>query len=253
MVKDAMSPIQSAFLHHRSAEERQTIDIFEPIDVDIRNFAGDVVITGHHGEQGARQGSLTLVRRAVHGIGRADDSEASLSDIALRTDLTEIEPGHFLLTVESTTSHSEPWFQRLDIEIDIAQLGAVRVHTARGHVVVRGADRGCDIETTDGDCRFITRRVIHDPMTIATSAGDIEVRLPTGSTGSFDAETVGGQVFSSIKTGRWLLRDQRNDGNSMVATLNAGTNRILLRTTDESIYISVSDRPDTSFSIISDL
>ncbi len=252
-LKSVATPLNELFHDHRSAEGSQSIDIYEPIDVEIRNFAGDVVLRGHHAEGGARRGSLTLTRRAVHGRGRADEAEASLAEIAVRTELREVMPGRFLLTIESTTSHREPWFQRVDIDLDVAQLGAVTVATSRGHVDVRESDHGCHIETTKGTCRFITRRAILEPMTIVTSDSAIEVRLPPGTTAEVDAETVGGTVYSRITAGRWLLKSRRTDGDSLHADLNGGDNRMIFRTSDANIYFSVTERPDTAFSLIDEL
>lgn len=251
--KTVATPINELFHDHESAEETQSIDIIEPIDVEIQSFAGDVVLRGHHAEGGARSGYVTITRRAVHGFGRGDEAEASLEDISVRTSLKEVLPGRFLLAIDATTSHPEPWFQRVDIEVDVAQLGAVRVKTMRGHVDIRESDHGCSVETTEGACRFITRRAIVDPITLVSSDSPIEVRLPPGSAGYVDAETVGGTVYSRVKVGRWLMRDRRNDGDSLHGSLNDGTNRIILRTSDANIYFSVTETPDTVFSLIDEL
>ncbi len=252
-LKTVATPLNELFHDHRSTAESQSIDVNEPIDVEIRNFAGDVVLRGHHAEGGARRGSLTVVKRAIHGRGRGDESEASLGDIAVRTELREVMPGRFLLTIESTTSHPEPWFQRVDLDLDVAQLGAVTIATSRGHVDVRESDHGCHIETTNGTCRFITRRAILEPMTIVTSDSAIEVRLPPGTTAEVDAETIGGTVYSRVTSGRWLLKSKRTDGDSLHADLNGGDNRMIFRTTDANIYFSVTERPDTAFSLIDEL
>jgi len=253
LLKTVVTPFHEVFRGHESTSEQLSIDIFEPIDVQVHNFAGDVVLRGRHGEGGTKGGSLSITRRAIHGFGRDDEAEASLADITIRHELREVLPGRFLLTIDCTTSHEEPWFQRVDIELEVSQLGAANITTTRGHVDIRESDHGCAVETTQGTCRFISRRAIVEPMTLVTSDSPIEVRLAPGSRGHIDAETVGGSVYSRVKIGRWLLRDSRNDGDSLHASLDEGANRIVLRTSDANIYFSVTETPDTVFSLIDEL
>ena len=58
-----------------------------------------------------------------------------------------------------------------------------------------------------------------------------------------DCETIGGKVNVFARYGRWIATDPRNDHDSLVATLNGGTNPVVVRAQDGDISVLVVEDP----------
>ena len=209
------------------------------MNVEVDSFAGNVVL--HAAGEGATA-SITVVRRAMHGLTRHGESADSLAQISVSYGVEERD-GRTTLVVKTTTTHVEPWFQAVDIDIALPRLGVAVVRTSHGHVIISEFEDGVDIETTKGDVRAVTSFVIHLPSTILNKEGAIDWRVPPGSSGLYEMEAVNGVVKARVQDGIWLLTDRRNDHDSMYGTLNAGTNLVILRTADGDIAAFVGEKP----------
>ncbi len=209
------------------------------LNVDVDNFAGNVVL---HASGDGATASIDVVRRGTHGLGRQGESEESLKQLAVTYGVEE-RNGRATLVVKSTTTHVEPWFQAVDIDIAVPRLGVVIVRTSRGHVMVTNFEDGVDIETTHGDVRVATNAVIDSPSTILNKEGSIDWRVPPRSIGAFQMEAVNGQAQVRVRDGIWLATDRRNDNDSSYGVLNKGTNLVILRTVDGDIRMYVGANP----------
>ncbi len=209
------------------------------MNIEVDNFAGNVQVDA--AGDGAT-GSIDVVRRGTHGLGRQGESEESLKELAV-TYGVEDRAGHATLIIKSTTTHAEPWFQSVDIEITVPRLGVVVVRTSRGHVAITNFEDGVDIETTHGDVRVATNAAITSPSTILNKDGSIDWRVAPKSTGTFEIEAVNGQAQIRVRDGVWLATDRRNDSNSNYGRLNRGTNRVILRTVDGDVRMYVGESP----------
>lgn len=209
------------------------------INVEVDNFAGNVVM---HAVGDGATASIDVVRRATHGLGRHSESEESLKQLAVAYGVEE-RGGRATLVVKATTTHVEPWFQAVDIDIAVPRLGVVIVRTSRGHVMVTNFEDGVDIETSHGDVRAATNAAILSPSTILNREGSIDWRVAPKSAGSFQMEAVNGQAQIRVRDGVWLATDRRNDSNSNYGVLNRGTNLVILRTVDGDIRMYVGESP----------
>ena len=236
--------LQHGLLGHASQQETLTLAAEGPIDVEVRNFAGDVVVRADH-QSRHRDVQVELTRRATHEAGRTKESEASLPQITWSAEVVppSVPDGVPTLVVTSATTHGEPWFQRLEVEILADQVRTVTVNTTRGWVMVFDNRGPVDIHTTKGDVRVVTPWPQTEPSTIVTKDGSIDWRVRGESTGLVDADTVGGKVMVRCEAGRWVATDRANDLDTLVATLNGGTNRITLRTVDGDIRVGVTGDP----------
>jgi hypothetical protein len=210
------------------------------VDLDIETFAGDVVIRG-----GAKSGgSIELVAnvRAQHGRHRTDDASATLAGVTLDT---EMRRGGDVptLVVRAATDSKEPWLNRTDLDLRVPELRRVQVRTRAGKVFVFENRGGLTVHTTDGEIRVITPWAIVDPVTLVTRGAPIVYRVYIGSSGLFDVDVVNGQVKARMESGDWRILDRRNDHDTLYAQLGNSTNRVLMRTSDATVIISVVKDP----------
>lgn len=239
-----LSGITHGALGHRSSHERVLVPHTGLVDVEVRNFAGEVVVRGDRSDR--PQDALVMIdRRATHRASREKESDASLPEIDWSVDLVPAsEPGGVpTLRVEASTRHREPWFQQVDIEILVAELGRVDIDTTRGKVQVVNNRGPVDIRTTRGDVRVLTGWPQTQDSVIVTRDGDIDFRVRGESAFVVDAETVGGRVYARCEAGRWISEHARNDHDSLLASLNGGEGRLTLRTVDGDIRIAVVGDP----------
>jgi hypothetical protein len=209
------------------------------VDVDLELFAGSVTIDATPSK---KETTVAVRRMGTHGWGRDDESMRSLGEINYTITLEQRGPRQAAV-VRAGSDTYEPHFQRVDVVIETPELGSVRIRTSRGEIWVSGNQGPLDIETSRGKVRAMTGWPMTEPMTIVTTDGLIDLRLRGESTGVFDAETVGGEVKTRVKYGRWIALDRTNDDDTMRATLNDGSNPIVLRTSNDDILVSIVGDP----------
>lgn len=246
-----LTDIGHGVMGHRSSREELRLPVEGLVNVEVRNFAGDVVIRGDRPDR-TQDALVILDRRGEHRGFRDKESEASLPLITWDVRITPpAGPGEpSTLVVEASTTHDEPWYQRLDIEVTIAELGRITVETTRGRVQVSNNRGPVDITTTKGNVRVVTPWPQKLESIIVTRDGDIDYRVRGESSFVLDAETIGGTVKARCTAGRWTAHDARNDHDSMHATLNDGGERLILRTVDGNIRVGVVEEPGAIGSFI---
>ncbi|MBL9120408.1 MAG: DUF4097 family beta strand repeat protein [Phycisphaerae bacterium] len=209
------------------------------VDVDVQVFAGDVTVVW---KPTLRHTEVTVRRTGSHGWFRESESMESLGEIRYTVTLEQAE-GRDRAVVRAGTDHVEPHFQAVDVEIAVPDLGAVRILTDRGNVWVEGNRGAAEVKSSHGKIRLMTPWKIDTSVSLVTSDGDIDLRLRGESTGAVDAATVGGQVKTRIKYGKWVATHGENDADSLRATMNDGTNPITLRTSNADVMLSVLPNP----------
>jgi hypothetical protein len=214
------------------------LDVAGPIGIDVESFGGKVLIDAYPGRKFV---TVTVTRYARHGWYREEEADASLDEIEYTVELVPGELGP-VLQVRSSTTHPEPYFQSVTIDIKAPEVDGVRVRTDDGDVYARDITGEVDIMTADGDVRVMTNRPMRRPVTIINHAGSIDYRVRAESEGRFDVESVRGLVVKNITHGRVRV-DAGTDHNTFLGTLNDGTNPITLRAADGDIRIAVVPAP----------
>jgi hypothetical protein len=108
------------------------------------------------------------------------------------------------------------------------------VRSAGGPVEVRGAVSGpIDIENGAGNrygglVIFRTSEVLHDPVSITTTAGKVHFQAPPGTSGQFDVTAEGGEAVMFALAGSLNVTSATAD--HFVGTLNKGENPVTIRT-----------------------
>ncbi|UCD74091.1 MAG: DUF4097 family beta strand repeat protein [Phycisphaerales bacterium] len=220
-------------------DEPIVLDLAAPVAVDVQSFNGDVFIEAGSDFEVA---TVQVVRRAKHGYMRYEEAEASLEQISYTVGLAPGELGQ-ILQVRTATEALEPHFQEADVYITLPEVDGVFVRTTNGRVEVRGVEGRIDVATTNSDIRILSNRPLRRPVTAVNRNGDILYRVRAESTGEFDCETVNGQVVTHVEYGDFLVAPT-NDQDTVRANLNNGSNRIVLRTVDGDIVVSVVENPE---------
>ena len=239
-------PIRATFGGESADSETFSIPTVGWQNVVVNLFAGDVTVSASASPPGTgpEQGLATvkITRRGMHGPSRKADSTASLPEITATVG-SEWREGKPTIVISATTTHPEPWLQAADVDITLPALGSVVVRTARGHVYITNNARGVDVETSKGDVRVITQFPMTDPTTILNRDGEIDWRVTGGSAGVYDLESVGGLVFARCPVGKWICTDPMNTDRRLVARLNDGTARVIMRNVDGDIRVAVLENP----------
>ncbi|MCH8823650.1 MAG: hypothetical protein IH984_09105 [Planctomycetes bacterium] len=229
---------EELFTGQRSIDEPIVLQVLGPIEINVESFGGDVIINVDEELTAAK---VTITRVAVHGAGRKEEAEASLSQIDYTV---EIVPGDLgqVLRVRTFTTHAEPHFQRADILIELPAVDGVYVITERGDVVAKNIEGVVKISNNLGDVRVMTNLPMKRSVEIINSEGDIEYRVRGESTGVFDCKAEGGRVEHVVKYGLFRIAPNRRRG-ILQAALNNGDNLIKLVTQDGNIFIAVVADP----------
>ena len=223
-----------------AADEPVELATSGPLAVDIDNFAGEVVVRA---DRKVDKTFVEVRRVSTHGLGRLDESQDALDDAAWTASLEPREGGGQTLVVRTDTPNAEKHFHHMEILVVTPSLDTVKVRTPKGDVTVIENQGAVDIETTKGDVRMMTPWPMINPVTIVTSNGSIDYRVRGESKGLFDCETHGGEVRQRCEFGKWLALDRENDHDRFLATLNGGTNPVVLRTSNDDIRVSVVANP----------
>lgn len=200
-----------------------------PLALDVENRAGPVVI----------QMDTTLAAPVVTArpmkVGKQSWAAASYTE----------EAGRGVLRVLHSPNQAEPNMAGPTLlTIRTPQADAIRVRSADGTVELRGVAPGSiEIENgafggPGGSVVVNTLGAVAGPVTITTTAGDIEYRVGPESTGKFEASTSGGGVVTLVG------RNAGFAGTSVSMTritgaLNKGENPVMLTTQRGNVRVEV--------------
>jgi DUF4097 and DUF4098 domain-containing protein YvlB len=223
------------------ADDPIVLEVAGPVAIDVQSFNGDIVVTAT-ADPKAKQAKVTIVREGTHGFDRAKEAKASLADISYTAEIVPGELGQ-VLQLRTSTTNIEPHFQRAHVYIELPEVADLRVHTTNGKVWARNITGSVDVSTSEGDVRIMTNQPMLRPVTIVNRNGDIDYRVRAESTGKIDCQTVNGKVTALVKYGTMNIQPPtRTD--LLNATLNSGTNPLVMRTVNGDIRIAVVSNPE---------
>lgn len=225
--------------NQRVADDPLVFDLEGPISVDVDTFAGDVTIEG---DPTLKQGEVRIVREGLHGFGRSKEAKASLGSIAATAEITAADTSRGelgqTLRIRATSDDPESYLQRAHIYVTAPFIDGVFVHGNDGNVTAKHIEGTVDIESSNGTVSVRTNLAMMHAVTIINKNGDIIYRTRGESTGQFDAQTIGGRASADIRFGSVNVAPVTRD-DLLKATLNNGSNRVTLRTTNGDIRIAV--------------
>ncbi len=209
-----------------------------PVAVDVVSFGGDVTV---HADPTLQWATIEVRRRASHGFRRNREAEDSLANIRYSGRIVEGEHGP-VLQVRTWSTDQEPWFQRAHVQINLPHVRGLTVRTTNGRIEALNVGGEIDIECSNGDVLVMTNLRMVRAVTIHNDQGDIDYRVPFGSTAEFTCHSIGGSVDGRIRESRYVVHTG-TDHATLVATLNEGTNPVKLTTTGGDIRIAVVENP----------
>ena len=209
-----------------------------PVAVDVVSFGGDVTVNADPTLQWA---TIEVHLKATHGFRRNREAQESLVNIRYSARIVAGEHGP-VLQVRTWSTDREPWFQRAHVEINLPRVRGLTVRTTNGTIEALNVGGEIDIECSNGDVRVMTNVRMLRAVTIHNDHGDIDYRVPYGSTAAFTCHSIGGSVDGRIREGRYVVHTG-TDHATLVATLNEGTNPVKLTTSGGDIRIAVVENP----------
>jgi hypothetical protein len=205
-----------------------------PVEINVQLFRGNVTIIADP----SVIGTVVTAKQIEESAGELP------SDAPKMQCTTEIEMGDNgqIVHVKATGMHDVLQLIHADIVIRSKFIHGVSVTTTKGNVTLLGVSGAITVDTNDGDVRLITPRVINQPVTIENRRGDIVYRVRGESSGMIDAMAINGDASLDVRHGEATILSG-STGDHLVAIVNCGTNKIIMRTVDGNIYIAVVADP----------
>jgi hypothetical protein len=201
------------------------------INIEIDSIGGNIEVIGN---PDVTVTTVEIVREAGHGYLRGSEPYEALT---LTDWSSEITPGPGPLeTLRVRTAYDGPeaWYMQTHIRIQTPDLAGVTIRTPRGSVEIINNTGTLDVQTEDGGILVATIHPQRGDNVLIGNEGDIDYRVPAGSTGEFNVAVIEGQ---------WRYLDRANSSDVVNATLNSGSNPVVIRTTEGDIRISVVKNP----------
>jgi hypothetical protein len=233
-IGDAASEVANA--HDRDVPYDFEVD--GPVALDVDSFNGDVTVEC---DPSLAIGRLRVTRVATHGAGRRGESKDSLASIHYTADLVPGDIGQ-VLQVRTWSDDDEPHFQRAHVKIELPEVDGVFIRTSNGDVEVIGIEGETNITTSYGRVRVMTNLPMFEPVTLINNSGSIDYRVRGESTGSLDCRTLRGKVRHRVRFGE-LIVHEGTSYDRLHATLNSGSNPVVMRAADGDISIAVVAEP----------
>ncbi len=192
--------------------------------VDVENFSGVVEVRGDRGQEGQ-----AMVRAEVVTAWDADrEARGRVSEsVDVWAEIVEEEPGLAVLRVRTGNS-IEGHEHGVRIYIESPRIDGTRIVNQGGYVEVVGVRGGTHIENRFGMIELRTDHPLTEDVTILNTDGPILVRMPPGSTGLFDLETLDGEASMSDESGD--ISEMRSTHETLHTMLGDGSNMVLART-----------------------
>ncbi|MDG2032227.1 MAG: DUF4097 family beta strand repeat-containing protein [Phycisphaerales bacterium] len=210
------------------------------INIEIDSIGGNIKVVGN---PDATVTTVEVVREASHGYLRGSEPYEAL---ALTDWSSEITPGPGPLeTLRVRTAYDGPeaWYLQTHIRIETPDLSGVTVRTPRGSVEIINNSGRVDVQTEEGGILVATTHPQLEDNVLIGNEGDIDYRIPAGSTGDFDIAVIDGDIKTRITAGQWRYLNRGNSPDVVNATLNSGSNPVVIRTTEGDIRIAVVKNP----------
>jgi hypothetical protein len=220
-------------------DDPMMIEVSGPLRVDVVNFSGDVIVDAN---PKLEQAVVTITRYATHGYERTGEAEASLSAIDYSVELVPGELGQ-QLEIRTWTTHDEPYYQRVRIQIDAPEIDGLYVRNALGKVKARDISGEIDVVTGGGDVRITSTRSLTRSVTIINNDGSIDYRVRGESSGSLDLEALRGRTFADIRYGDVRVLPGTTH-TAFKGRFNGGDNPVVMRAADGDIRLVVVPDPN---------
>jgi|GEM_PF-4495200 len=151
-----------------------------------------------------------------------------------------------LRIISSSPGNAQAKFTNLRVRVPAC--AGLRLRNSDGRVEAKGIGGSIDVDNNTstawagnwGGTRIIAGSPIVDSVTIKTGRGGLDLRLPAGSTGRLHARVVKGRLLMDLD--RANIIDARTTGKEYYATIEGGTNPIVLTANEGTVTIMYDRR-----------
>ncbi len=192
-------------------------------DVQVSGAAGAVAIATSSGDVQAHNIPNGIAVQTSSGDVQLDNIGGKL-DVQTSSGEVRLEDGQVDGAAVQTSSG--------DIELN-GVAGALNLHSNSGEITVREARDGrLDIQNNSGDVDYTGSLASDGEHSVATSSGEVSLRLPAAAGFTLETRTSSGDVRSDFQ-----LRDEQRQGNTRTAAVGAGGPRLKIGTSSGDIAI----------------
>jgi len=218
----------------REAAIAGATDATGPLAVDVSNFRGSVRLVV---DDRLEQASVTTNLRP----GPAPEGE-KIEPVDLQWATAEIvdqEGGRVLRVVTEQPPEWPGQEAYINLVVRVPRCEGVRIHNSDGRIAVFGG--GGTIEIVNGvgglpgDDIFVkTSELVHGPVTLRTSTGQVTLKMGAGSRGVLDLATDDGEI---MVRSRGSLEEVHVSHDEWRGVLNGGAEPIVVRTGEGDVIV----------------
>lgn len=222
------------------SEQQIEVDRAVPVAFDIENFHGSVRIV----VDATRTDVKPVIKKHVSWWAEGEKSDAQ-DAVSVRSRTTRGD-GMSVVQIKTSTNYPEPEKVWVDLTLFVPRCDGVRVWNRGGKVTLEGVAGAIQVENGSfgkdtAPIEVRTDKDITDPVVLSTDAGSVAYQVGPGSSGRFTLDSSDsteefncqvawpGQVYS--------------DGRTTTATLNGGTNPVMLSSGKGSVIVLVMQDP----------
>lgn len=229
-----------------------TIEVPRAYNVDLRTSGGDMSVAGLKGTASGKTSGGDIELADISGPVRMQTSGGDIHIERIDGDTQASTSGG---DIEGTSLTGDLDLKTSGGAIELAKLnGNLSARTSSGNVIVQDARGDVDLKSSGGDIRAerIDGRIVaytsggdvsaellgaNRGVSVTTSGGNIELRLPKNVSATVDASSSGGSVRSELPVATMQARERRLQG-----TINGGGETIHARTSGGSVRLLQAPR-----------
>jgi hypothetical protein len=213
-----------------------------PTVVDVENWNGTIRVIA---DPTVKQ---PLVTARVRATSKQAPKAGTMWEAVDVTATASIAGTERLLKVVSAPATNPPKDVAVDLTIRVSKVAATRIRNSGGGIELVRVNGPVTVENgvgggPGGDIQLRTGEVMTFPATLTTTAGRVIYQVGVGSTGQFDLQSEKGETVFTTRTGE-LDGVVPNEGHYR-ATLNKGTNPVILRSGDGVVTARVMENAAT--------
>jgi hypothetical protein len=223
------------------AEQQIEVDRGTPVAFDIENFHGSVRIV----VDASRTDVKPVIKKHVswwveHGIRDDAQDAVSVRSRTVRQD------GMSVVSIKTTTTYPEPEKVWVDLTLFVPRCDGVRVYNRGGKVTLEGVAGAMQVENVsfadhEAPIEVRTDKDITDPVVLSTDAGTVAYQVGPGSAGMFTLDSADSTEEFDCQV-VWPA-NVHSDGRTTTATLNSGSNPVMLTSGKGRVLVLVMQDP----------
>ncbi|MBX3363470.1 MAG: DUF4097 family beta strand repeat protein [Phycisphaeraceae bacterium] len=136
---------------------------------------------------------------------------------------------------------------RIELTVYIPSCGGVMIRNADGHVELIGVSGDINVhsgvlgQTPGGSIMLVTETPVHGPLKLATTSGNIDIVMPSTSSGEYEVSTSEGRVQMQLIGG--AISHSQSAATRWTGILNKGVHLCQVETMRGNVRVRLVDAP----------